>query len=369
MLTCRWCSFGVCGVYWYPLRSVNYACRSCRMGRPPQVVRPWNTCRRRSGTRYAEVSWDIFPFSFHLFQLCAPQQRMGGQVGLSGLFYRMNAGSLCACVFLCAALLHYYGGSSARGVIARQCRVASSSCLVLAGRALGLMASRVQFVRCLLCFVSARCFLLLRVPCLLCAGCAVCFVWSTAVFLLPVCVFVYLQERLFLFRELICKDVDWTGLGMPAYSCFNAFFTTIWTEVASASARSKTFGDDDVTADLSVSSAAPLPHPPASSAGSSSAGVAVEGTDASAVSLPPSPPAAGVVPSAPPLEEEDLTELGVDTLWRVTLTSLDKEVADSATLDLLTVSDVFVLAEESVYPISRVPCSCVDILRQGKSPA
>lgn len=166
----------------------------------------------------------------------------------------------------------------------------------------------------------------------------------------------YLQERLFLFRELICKDVDWTGLGMPAYSCFNAFFTTIWTEAASASARSKTFGDDDITADLAVSSGAPLPHPPASSAESSSAGVAVEGTDASAVSLPPSPPAAGVVPSAPPLEEEDLTELGVDTLWRVTLTSLDKEVADSATLDLLTVSDVFDLKEESVYPISRVPC-------------
>lgn len=36
--------------------------------------------------------------------------------------------------------------------------------------------------------------------------------------------------------------------------------------------------------------------------------------------------------------EEDLTELGVDTLWRVTLTSLNKEVADSATNDLLEVS-------------------------------
>lgn len=89
---------------------------------------------------------------------------MGGQVGLSGLFYSMNAGFLCACVFLCAALLHYYGSSNARDVIARQCRVASSSCLVLAGRALALMASRVQCVRCLLCFVGARCFLLLRVP-------------------------------------------------------------------------------------------------------------------------------------------------------------------------------------------------------------
>lgn len=34
---------------------------------------------------------------------------------------------------------------------------------------------------------------------------------------------------------------------------------------------------------------------------------------------------------------EDLTDLGVDTLWLVTLTSLNKEVADSATIDLLSV--------------------------------
>lgn len=32
---------------------------------------------------------------------------------------------------------------------------------------------------------------------------------------------------MFLFRELICKEVDWTSLGLPAYSCFNAFFSSI----------------------------------------------------------------------------------------------------------------------------------------------
>lgn len=165
---------------------------------------------------------------------------------------------------------------------------------------------------------------------------------------------------MFLFRELICKDVDWTGLGMPAYSCFNAFFTTIWTETASASARSKIL-KDDVAADLAVSSMGPLPHPPVAAATLSSVGVSVEGTDPSDASLlpPPPPPAVETVPSAPPFEE-DLTELGVDTLWRVTLTSLDKEVADSATLDLLTVSSVIYFEGVS---LSGIACSmsCIDL--------
>lgn len=38
------------------------------------------------------------------------------------------------------------------------------------------------------------------------------------------------QERLFLFRELICKDVDWTGLGILAYKCFNTLFSNILAE-------------------------------------------------------------------------------------------------------------------------------------------
>lgn len=124
------------------------------------------------------------------------------------------------------------------------------------------------------------------------------------------------QERLFLFRELICKDVDWTGLGMPAYSCFSAFFNCIWSEAGSSISRTSTRTGAKVQSTM----------PPAAS-------VAGSGTPAAL--------AEGVVPSlAGGASEatEDLTDLGVDTLWLVTLTSLNKEVADSATIDLLTVS-------------------------------
>ncbi|CAN0562350.1 unnamed protein product, partial [Ectocarpus sp. 12 AP-2014] len=100
------------------------------------------------------------------------------------------------------------------------------------------------------------------------------------------------KERVFLFRELICKDVNWAGLGMPAYSCFDAFFKRIWSETVTAAPAAGLKGDTQAA---------------------------------------PAAAASAVEP------EEDLTELGVDTLWRVTLTSLNKEVAESATNDLLEV--------------------------------
>lgn len=134
-----------------------------------------------------------------------------------------------------------------------------------------------------------------------------------------------LQERLFLFRELICKDVDWTGLGMPAYSCFSTFFSCIWSEAGASTSR------------MSARTGAKVQSTVAPAASVAGAGVAptaeVAGTAAAL--------AEGVVPS-PAVEAseatEDLTDLGVDTLWLVTLTSLNKEVADSATMDLLSVS-------------------------------
>lgn len=132
-----------------------------------------------------------------------------------------------------------------------------------------------------------------------------------------------MQERLFLFRELICKDVDWTGLGMPAYSCFDAFFKRIWSEAVSATpalAKAETGTGTETLA----ATAGPSVRPAA-------VAVAVAGAPAGAPQ-PARPSAAGGT-----VVEEDLTELGVDTLWRVTLTSLNKEVADSATNDLLEV--------------------------------
>lgn len=165
-----------------------------------------------------------------------------------------------------------------------------------------------------------------------------------------------IQERLFLFRELICKDVDWTGLGIPAYSCFNAFFKRIWDETVTAAPLIVSAHTTPVEAASTVSpltlpeaQAAPAAPAPAAEPLASTRGVVVGGgAGGPAVTLPPgaAPPIGGVsvatvmrvAPSAPPVEE-DLAELGVDTLWRVTLTSLNKEVADNATLDLLGVRE------------------------------
>ncbi|CAM9556174.1 unnamed protein product, partial [Sphacelaria rigidula] len=96
------------------------------------------------------------------------------------------------------------------------------------------------------------------------------------------------QERLFLFRELICKDVDWTGLGILAYKCFNTLFSNILAETV-------------VTGRATAGT------------GSGSAGTSVPGL------------------------QVDLMELGTETLWRVTLTSLNAKVADLATQDLLEI--------------------------------
>ncbi|CAN0230386.1 unnamed protein product, partial [Discosporangium mesarthrocarpum] len=96
----------------------------------------------------------------------------------------------------------------------------------------------------------------------------------------------YEEEHRFVFHELICKDVDWTGLGTSAYSCFNAFFRRFWPQAVQS-------------------------HP--GPGGGSGGGRGEE-------------------------EVEDLTELSMDTLWRVTLTVQNTEVAASATRDLLDVS-------------------------------
>lgn len=155
--------------------------------------------------------------------------------------------------------------------------------------------------------------------------------------------------------------MDWTGLGMPAYSCFNAFFKRIWDETITAAPALVDAHTTAVTA-ASVSPltlpeaqatptvpAAPAAAAPAAEPSASTLVVVVGGgAGGPAVTLAPgaAPPPGGVsvaavlpvAPSAPPVEE-DLAELGVDTLWRVTLTSLNKEVADSATLDLLGVRE------------------------------
>lgn len=87
-----------------------------------------------------------------------------------------------------------------------------------------------------------------------------------------------------------------------------------------------------------------LPQPP------STQGVDMEGMGSAL--LPPLPNSLAdgeliaLVPSAPPMEaveQVDLMELGTETLWRVTLTSQNAEVAASATQDLLEVSGVQVL--------------------------
>lgn len=130
---------------------------------------------------------------------------------------------------------------------------------------------------------------------------------------------------MFLFRELICKNVDWTGLGMPAYSCFDAFFKRIWSEAVSA-------------APATASALAPAKAETGTE--TVSAADAVADADAPAGAPPSSGPSAPVEAEGAAVEE-DLTELGVNTLWRVTLTSLNKEVADSATNDLLEVRERF----------------------------
>lgn len=86
-------------------------------------------------------------------------------------------------------------------------------------------------------------------------------------------------------------------------------------------------------------------------AGLSESGAAKEGPGL--VAMPPRPPgsaaadAVGVVGGVQGMQaveggvmEEDLTELGIDTLWNVTLTSQNAEVAASATQDLLEVSAI-----------------------------
>ena len=138
------------------------------------------------------------------------------------------------------------------------------------------------------------------------------------------------QERLFLFRELICKDVDWTGLGMPAYSCFDAFFKRIWSEAVSAPAPPTPTAP---LAKAEAETATPTSATAGAGAGAAAGVVKLETVPVGAGGAGP-----GTGPGPGGAVQEDLTDLGVDTLWRVTLTSLNKEVADSATNDLLEVS-------------------------------
>ncbi|CAM9514251.1 unnamed protein product, partial [Hapterophycus canaliculatus] len=137
------------------------------------------------------------------------------------------------------------------------------------------------------------------------------------------------KERLFLFRELICKDVDWAGLGMPAYSCFDAFFKRIWNEAASAPAPAPA-----PVAKAETTGTAPAARSPAKLQDASAAAAVMASGGMGGVT---GPAAASAATPAADQSEEDLTELGVDTLWRVTLTSLNQEVADSATNDLLEI--------------------------------
>lgn len=101
-----------------------------------------------------------------------------------------------------------------------------------------------------------------------------------------------------------------------------------------------------------------LPKPPATQ------GVDMEGMGPA---VPPTPPSTVVdgelvalVPSAPPMEaveQVDLMELGTDTLWRVTLTSQNAEVAASATQDLLEVRGAVVVAvgRATIFSESSLP--------------
>lgn len=149
---------------------------------------------------------------------------------------------------------------------------------------------------------------------------------------------------MFLFRELICKDVDWTGLGMPAYSCFDAFFKRIWSEAVSAPA-------------VPVKAEAEAPTPTATAATGAGAGAVKLETTAAGVKVEGGTAVPeGAEGAAVAAVEEDLTELGVDTLWRVTLTSLNKEVADSATNDLLEVSGERRRERGTSFICGRWPC-------------
>jgi hypothetical protein len=146
-------------------------------------------------------------------------------------------------------------------------------------------------------------------------------------------------ELAYVFNELICgSSADWTTLGVKAYHCFEAFYH----QLLSYCSASATGGVTTVAATAATE---------ATATASDSTGILEEieadvdmfDTDTVTPELVTAAPvtAAAAAPAPAQLPNEMLQsavkalEVGMDTLWRIVLTSSDAEVADKATCDLL----------------------------------
>jgi hypothetical protein len=153
-------------------------------------------------------------------------------------------------------------------------------------------------------------------------------------------------ELAYVFNELICgSSADWTTLGLKAYNCFEAFYhqllsycsasatgsgTTVATTTAAATeatAVSDSTGIlEEIESDVDMFETDT---------------VTPETVTAAPATAAPAAPVAAPAAVAPQLPNEMLQsavkalEVGMDTLWRIVLTSSDAEVADKATCNLL----------------------------------
>jgi hypothetical protein len=143
-------------------------------------------------------------------------------------------------------------------------------------------------------------------------------------------------ELAYVFNELICgSSADWTTLGVKAYHCFEAFYHQLISYCsASAAGAATTVDSTTATADSTTAVTATVQDDDADIEMFESNDVTPEPVTVASVTVAPV-----TVAQLPPSEmlqsAVKALEVGMDTLWRIVLTSSDAEVADKATCDLL----------------------------------
>jgi hypothetical protein len=146
-------------------------------------------------------------------------------------------------------------------------------------------------------------------------------------------------ELAYVFNELICgSSADWTTLGVKAYHCFEAFYHQLLSYCSASATGSGTTAVDTATAaiDTTVSDSTCILEEIEPDVDMFETDTATpELVTATPVAAPVAAPAPAQLPNEMLQSAVKALEVGMDTLWRIVLTSSDAEVADKATCDLL----------------------------------